>query len=41
MMKQPTENDFTVVEVLESGVNSLFEPTQSFYTFCRLADLKT
>jgi len=38
MMKQPTEDDFTVVEVLESGVTVLFEPTQSFYTFYRLAD---
>lgn len=38
MMKQPTEEDFTVVEVLESGVTVLFEPTQSFYTFYRLAD---
>jgi hypothetical protein len=33
MMKQPTEDDFTVVEVLESGVTVLFEPTQNFYTF--------
>jgi hypothetical protein len=40
MMKQPTEEDFTVVEVLESGVTVLFEPTQSFYTFYRLADPK-
>ena len=38
MMKQPTEDDFTVVQVLESGVTVLFEPTQSFYTFYRLAD---
>ena len=40
MMKQPTEDDFTVVEVLESGVTVLFEPTQSSYTFYRLADPK-
>ena len=38
MMKHPTEDDFTVVEVFESGVTVLFEPTQSFYTFYRLAD---
>jgi hypothetical protein len=38
MVKQPTEDDFTVVAVLESGVTVLFEPTQSFYTFYRLAD---
>ena len=38
MMKHPTEDDFTVVEVFESGVSVLFEPTQSFYTFYRLAD---
>jgi hypothetical protein len=38
MMKRPTEDDFTVVEVLESGVTVLFGPTQSFYTFYRLAD---
>ena len=38
MMKHPTEDDFTVTEVFESGVTVLFEPTQSFYTFCRLAD---
>jgi hypothetical protein len=38
MMKQPIEDDFAVVEVLESGVTVLFEPTQSFYTFYRLAD---
>jgi hypothetical protein len=37
MMKQPTEDDFTV-DVLESSVTVLFEPTQSFYTFYRLAD---
>jgi hypothetical protein len=35
MMKQPTEDDFTVVEVLESGVTVLFEPTQSFLSPCR------
>jgi hypothetical protein len=38
MMKQPTEDDFTVAEVLEGGVTVLFQPTQSFYTFYRLAD---
>jgi hypothetical protein len=38
MMKQPTEDDFTVAEVLESGATVLFEPTHSFYTFYRLAD---
>jgi hypothetical protein len=38
MMKQPTEDDFAVVEVLESGVTVLFEPTQSYYTFYRLAE---
>jgi hypothetical protein len=38
MMKQPTEDDFIVVEVLESCVTVLFEPTQSYYTFYRLAD---
>ena len=38
MMKQPAEDDFTVVEVLESCVTVLFEPTQSYYTFYRLAD---
>ena len=38
MMMHPTEDDFTVVEVLESGVTVLFEPTQSFYTFYRLVD---
>jgi hypothetical protein len=37
MMKQPTEDDFTV-DVLESSVTVLFEPTQSYYTFYRLAD---
>jgi hypothetical protein len=26
MKKQPTEDDFTVMEVLESGVTVLFEP---------------
>jgi hypothetical protein len=36
-MKQPTEDDFTV-DVLESSVTVLFEPTQSYYTFYRLAD---
>ena len=36
MMKQPTEDDFTVVEVFESSVTVRFEPTQSFYTFYRL-----
>ena len=36
MMKHPTEDDFTVVEVFESSVTVLFEPTQSFYTFYRL-----
>jgi hypothetical protein len=40
MMTQPTEDAFSVVEVLESGVTVLFEPTQSFYTFYRLADSK-
>jgi hypothetical protein len=40
-IKQPTEDDFTVVEVLEGGgVTVLFEPTQSFYTFYRRADPK-
>jgi hypothetical protein len=38
MKKQPTEDDFTVMEVLESGVTVLFEPTESFKIFCRLAD---
>ena len=38
MMKQPTEDDFTVAAVLESGVTVLFEPTQSSYTFYGLAD---
>ena len=40
-MKQPTKNDFTV-DVLESGggVTVLFKPTQSYYTFSRLADQK-
>ena len=38
MMKQPTKGDFTVVEILESGVTVLFEPTRSYYTFYRLAD---
>jgi hypothetical protein len=38
MIKQLTEDDFKVVEVLESGVTVLFEPTQSFYSFYRLAD---
>jgi hypothetical protein len=37
MMKQPTKDDFTV-DVLESGITVLFEPTQSHYTFYRLAD---
>ena len=37
MMKQPAEDDFTV-DVLESSVTVLFEPTQSYYTFYRLAD---
>jgi hypothetical protein len=36
MMKHPTKDDFTVMEVFESGVTVLFEPTQSFYTFYRL-----
>ena len=38
MMKQPTKGDFTVVDILESGVTVLFKPTQSYYTFYRLAD---
>jgi hypothetical protein len=38
MMEHPTEDDFTVVEVFESSVTVLFEPTQSFYTFYRLVD---
>ena len=38
MMKQPAEDDFTLVEVLESCVTVLFEPTRSYYTFYRLAD---
>jgi hypothetical protein len=37
MMKQPTEDDFAV-QVLEGGVTVLFKPTQSHYTFYRLAD---
>jgi hypothetical protein len=36
-MKQPAEDDFTV-DVLESSVIVLFEPTQSYFTFYRLAD---
>jgi hypothetical protein len=36
MKKQPTEDDFTVMEVLESGVTVLFEPTKSFKTFIAL-----
>jgi hypothetical protein len=39
-LSEPAPCDFTVVEVLESGVTVLFEPTQSFYTFYRLADPK-
>jgi hypothetical protein len=38
MMEHPTEDDFTVVEVFESSVTVLFEPTRSFYTFYRLVD---
>jgi hypothetical protein len=38
MMKQPTEHDFTVDVVLKSSVTVLFKPTQSYYTFYRLAD---
>ena len=40
-MKQPTDGDFTV-DVLASGggVTVLFKPTQSYYTFNRLADPK-
>jgi hypothetical protein len=37
MMKQPTEDDFTV-NVFESSVIVLFEPMQSYYSFYRLAD---
>lgn len=37
MMKQPTKDDFTV-DILESSITILFEPTQSYYTFYRLAD---
>ncbi len=39
VMKQPTKDDF-IVDVLEGGggVTVLFEPTQSYYTFYRLAD---
>lgn len=39
MRKRPSEDDFTV-DVLESGggVTVLFKPTQSYYTFYRLAD---
>jgi hypothetical protein len=38
-MKQPIKDDFTV-DVLEGGggVTVLFKPTQSYYTFPRLAD---
>ena len=36
MMKHPTEDDFTVLEVFESSATVLFEPTQCFYTFYRL-----
>jgi hypothetical protein len=40
-MKQPTKDDFAV-DVLEGGggVKVLFKPTQSYYTFGRLADPK-
>jgi hypothetical protein len=40
MMKQPTEDDFTVVEVLESGVTVCLNPRRVFYNFYRLADPK-
>jgi hypothetical protein len=39
-MKQPTEDDFTVVEVLESGVTVCLNPRRVFYNFYRLADPK-
>ncbi len=38
MMKQPTEDDFTVVDTSESGVTVLFKLTQSYFTFYCLAD---
>ena len=37
MMRQPTEGDFTV-DISESAVTFFFKPTQSYYTFYRLAD---
>jgi hypothetical protein len=39
MMKRPTKVNF-IVKVLEGGgsVEVLFKPTQSYYTFYRLAD---
>ena len=40
-MKQPTDGDFTVdVLARGGGVTVLFKPTQSYYTFNRLADPK-
>jgi hypothetical protein len=36
-MKRPTEADFEI-KVLDSGVEAIFNPTKSHYTFHRLAD---
>jgi hypothetical protein len=38
MMEQSSEEDFTVAEVLESGVTVLFPTDAKLYTFYRLAD---